>query len=222
MTQRAAMEGPKTSTQVIDSITLYGMLGHASESIDHSALKLLHNNTDEFALEGKGFKTRWKKFISTTKVFAKGGACAGALVSDMLTAPIDFLTGRGMKRDVDEAGSFLDKGILGHTLRYSTQGISIFSEGVGALSGLTVGALTLAAQAGSDKNVEEWLLDGASGGARAGGKMAAHLFGTVSGITLNVVRIPSILVKYIFSGTFALAGAIIGAIGGAIRAAANK
>ena len=211
------MVGPSTSNEVMNGTTFNGAMGKANDTMDRAAIKLF--NKDEFDLSGK---SRLDKFTNTISTFTKGGACAGALVGGVATAPYDFVMGRGRQRDGDEKAAIMDKGLVGHTLRGATAVTSAVAEVGGGVVGATVGGVSLPASFGSSKSPSQWVGDGASGGAQAAGKTTAYGVGTVTGLALSAARLPSVVAKYTLAGVFAVCGAVVGFLGGSVRAIANR
>jgi hypothetical protein len=202
------------------SATLEGTLGNAARASNKAMMKLGKGEA-EFPLSKESLPTRKDKFVGTIKAFTKGGACLGAATGNVIMAPADLLLGHGRVRAQGEKGNILDKGLLGHGLEGVTTGVSFGTEMVGAgLGGL--GAIVASpAKPTSNKPYKEWVRSGLQHGGKIGGKVGAHAVGTPIALGLNAARVPSVAVKGVLAGAFAIPSAVVGFIGGSIRAIFN-
>lgn len=213
-------DGPKTSSAVITSATLNGAYGQAHDRADDASLRLFKK--DEFKLNGEGYETRWGKFSKTVKTFAGASASVGMGAGTVAMFLPDVLTGRGKMRPDGERNNFMDEGVLGNGVRFTTALASGTTEVVGAAVGGTGALITYPARSATGQSSAEWFEGGASGGALAGGKGAAHAVGAPLGLALDAVRVPSLAVKFGLAGVCAIAGGTIGVMAGGIRAIINR
>lgn len=212
--------GPQSASKVINTATLNGAMGKAHSKMDKAAARL--GDKSEFHLNGAGYETRGKKFTNTVKTFAEASACVGAAAGTVLMVPVDLITGRGDARPEGEKRAFMDEGVLGHGGRFVTSLGSGACELVGAGVGGVGALVTYPARGAAKLSSAEWFEGGAAGGAVGGGQIGAHVLGAAVGTTLDVVRVPSLLTKVVFAGTFGALGGIVGAGAGVIRAATNR
>jgi len=207
--------GPKTTTAVLKYAQWEGVVGNGHKGMDRSVKKLFAN--DGFDLRGA---TRMQKFTRTVSAFSKGGACTGALLGTGLMAIPDAITGRGRLRH-DEPDHFMDQGILGRMTWGLTTGVSVAAEGVGAGTGAVLGAVNPGALS-YDKSYPAWVKKHCRGGQKAFGTFTAGVLGGTLGTALTIARLPSLFVKYTLAGAFAIPSAVVGFLGGSIRAVIDK
>ena len=213
------MEGPRTSSAVITSASMNGGFGRLNDEMDHCAAKLF--DQDEMSLKGEGYESRADKFIKTIQTFTKGGCSTGAGLGVLTMIPVDFVAGRGNARQDGEPGSFFDEGLAGQGIRLGTAIAAGTAEIGGNLVGGILGVVSLPANASGDKTSVEWVERGALHGGQAIGKTVAHAGGTAGGLALDIVRIPSLAVKYTLAGVGAVVGTVVGFFAGSVRAIFN-
>ena len=213
--------GPGAYNKTYSDVTLDGALGNVHNTVDKSANNLINESRKSFPLVGKGFETRKDKFVGTMKTFFNGAGAVGSVVGTATMAPVDLFVGRGSAPAQGERGMFIDEGALGAGVKYAGTIASGAVEYVGKGAGAVTAAVSMAAK-GSDESPKAWIQDGASSGGEFAGTGAGHVLGTGLGLATNVARIPSIIVKGVLKGTFAVLGGTIGFFAASVRAIFNK
>lgn len=207
--------GPQAAKAVLKIAQIEGALGRGHKNMDRAVARLIAN--DGFELKGK---TRAKKFTNTFKAFSTGGACAGAALGTGIMAVPDLITGRGRIRKEFERSHFIDTGVLGNMGYGITALSSTVVEGVCAGTGALMAFNP--ASAASKKSFPQVLKSYAKGGQKVGGQSTALVLGAGIGLGLSAIRLPSLIFKYALAGIIAIPSAVVGFLGGSIRAIINK
>lgn len=208
--------GPQTAAAVFKCTQADGAIGKGHQGMDKAVKRLFAN--DGFELKGD---TRLEKFTTTIKTFSKGGAVTGAMVGVGVMFPVDILTGRGRIRAEFERSHVMDQGVLGNMALGMTTASSVAMEGVGLGAGGMLGAVNPAALT-STKGYREWVKKHAKGGQKVGAGFTSIVVGGPLGTALTIARLPSLFVKYLLAGAFAIPSVLVGFLSGSIRAIINK
>ena len=210
--------GPATYKETYDNLTLGEVPGMVNNAVNISANNLIFESKKSFPLHGDGFETRKGKFVGTMKTFFNGAGAVGALTGAATMVPVDLFVGRGRQ---EGTSNFFDEGVLGVAAEVVGSIGSAAVEYVGKGAGAVTAVVSMAAK-GSDESPKAWIQDGASSGGEFAGTGAGHVLGTGLGLATNVARIPSIIVKGVLKGTFAVLGGTIGFFAASVRAIFNK
>jgi len=204
---------------VVDNYTLHGSLGEMHKSNTDAADRLWNASRKEFNIYGYSRMDRWESAITG---FAKLGACAGAICSEIAMTPADYVFGQGVVEDEESyekyVEKFTDSGVAGRALRFGTEAASVVGGLAGFIGGGVNGLLTAASRHGTDKKLDEYLWDSREEGAELGLKASANLVGGIGGAALVVARVPSLLFKKACSTLGGLAMGVVGFFVGGIRA----
>lgn len=210
--------GPGAYNKTYSDVTLDGALGNVHNTVDKSANNLINESRKSFPLVGKGFETRKDKFVGTMKTFFNGAGAVGALTGAATMVPVDLFVGRGRQ---EGTSNFFDEGVLGVAAEVVGSIGSAAVEYVGKGAGAVTAAVSMAAK-GSDESPKAWIQGGANTGGKFAGKGAGHILGTSLGLALDVARLPSIIVKGVIKGSFAVVGGTIGFFAASVRAIFNR
>ena len=209
--------GPLTYLETFTAATLDGDLGKVHETVNESAKDLICTPKTSFPLQGDGFETRKGKFLNTMQTFFNGAGAVGSVLGTGVMLPVDFTVGRGS----EGGGMFMDEGVLGAGAVIAGTVASTAAEYVGKGAGAAVAAVSMAVKSNSESPVK-WIEDGASTGGKFAGKGAAYVLGTGLGLAFDAARLPSIVVKAVLKGSFAVVGGTIGFFAASVRAIFNK
>lgn len=199
------------TTHVVD-------LGAAQKEFSKLAKGKAHRSPDIF---DKG-TSRAAIFKNVFFNSAQRGATLGAQVGIATMTLPDYITGTGVSRPGNRAKDseqFKDEGVVGNIVKLGGAGVSGVAELAGNVMGGIVGVISIPINAATGtKNHDAFVKTAVSTGGKLTGLTTAAIVAGAGGTSTTLSRLPSVVVKGLFSGIGGFCGGCMGLVRASYRA----